>query len=115
MNKLSLSVASLLLAALFINPAFALDKSSVAAVNVKKITQKQYQEHLKLLASQAPQGKKQAPINRQAVLNDLINKEVLLQEAKKKNLHKDKTVKAQLEKIKNNLLIQSLISKSPAG
>lgn len=115
MNKLSLSVASLLLATLFTNSAFALDKNSVAAVNGKKITQKQYQAHLKSLTSQAPQGKQQAPINRQAVLNDLINKEVLLQEAKKKNLHKDKKVKEQLEKIKSNLLIQALISKSPAA
>ena len=43
MNKLSLSVASLLLAALFTNSAFAVDKNTVAAVNGKKITQKQYQ------------------------------------------------------------------------
>jgi len=50
MNKISLSVASLLLAALFTNSAFALDKNSVAAVNGKNITQKQYQAHLKLLA-----------------------------------------------------------------
>ena len=38
--------------------------------NGKKITQNQYQAHLKLLASQAPKGKQQAPINRQAVLNN---------------------------------------------
>jgi len=114
MNKLTLSAASLLLVTLFSSSAFALDKNTVASVNGKKISQKQYQEHLKLLSSQAPQGKK-APINRQAVLNDLINKEVLLQEAKKKKLDKDKKVKAQLAKIKKNLMVQALLSKSPAA
>ena len=114
MNKLTLSAASLLLATFFANSAFALDKDAVAAVNGKKITQKQYQDHLKLLSSQNRQGN-QAPINRQAVLNDLINKEVLLQEAKKKKLDKDKKVKEQLRKLKENLMVQALLSKSPAA
>ncbi|MCW9031940.1 MAG: peptidylprolyl isomerase [Gammaproteobacteria bacterium] len=114
MKKLTLSAASLLLVTLFTNTAFALDKNTVASVNGKNISQKQYEEHLKLLSSQAPQGK-QAPINRQAVLNDLINKEILLQEAKKKKLDKDNQVKVQLEKIKNNLMVQVLLSKSPAA
>ena len=114
MNKLTLSAASLLLVSLMTNSAFALDKNTVASVNGKNISQKQYEEHLKLLSSQAPQGK-QAPINRQAVLNDLINKEILLQEAKKKKLDKDKKVRAQLKKIKNNLMVQALLSRSAAA
>jgi peptidyl-prolyl cis-trans isomerase C len=114
MNKLTLSAASLLLATFFTSSAFALDKDTVAAVNGKKITQAQYQEHLKLLSSQNRQGN-QAPINRQAVLNDLINKEILLQEAKKKKLDKDKKVTAQLKKVKENLMVQVLLSTSPAA
>ena len=115
MNKISLSVASLLLATLFTNSAFALGKNSVAAVNGKNITQKQYQEHLKQRQAQsAKQGKKTAPISRQVILDELINREVLLQQAKKLKLDKDKKIKSQLEQLKNNLLIQALISKSPA-
>lgn len=116
MNKITLSVASIMLAALFTNSAFALGKNSVAAVNGKNITQKQYQNHLKQRQAQnAQQGKKATPVNRQVILDELINREVLLQEAKKKKLHKDKKVKAQLEQLKNNLLIQALIAKSPAA
>jgi len=116
MNKLNISVASILLATLFTNSAFALDKNSVAAVNGKNITQKQYQAHIKQRAAQSQQqGQQAAPVNRQVILDELINREVLLQEAKKKKLHKDKKVKAQLEQLKNNLLIQALIAKSPAA
>lgn len=114
MNKITLSAASILLVSLLSNSAFALDKSSVAAVNGKNISQKQYQAHLKQRQAQAPKGK-QAPVNRQVVIDELINREVLLQEANKLKLHKDKKIKAQLEQLKNNLLIQALISKSPAS
>lgn len=116
MNKLSLTVASVLLASLFTQSAFALGKNDVAAVNGKSITQKEYQAHLKQRQAQAAQqGKQAAPMDRKLILDELINREVLLQEAKKKNLHKDKKVKAQLEQVKNNLLIQALIAKSPAA
>ena len=116
MNKITLSAASILLATLLSNSAFALGKNSVAAVNGKDITQKQYQEHLKQRQAQsAQQGKKAAPISRQVILDELINREVLLQQAKKLKLNKDKKIKAQLEQLKNNLLIQALIAKSPAA
>ena len=114
MNNITLSAASILLATLLSNSAFALGKNDVAAVNGKKITQKQYQAHLKQRQAQSQKGK-QAPVNRQAVIDELINREVLLQEAKKLKLHKDKKLKAQIEQLKNNLLIQTLISKSPAA
>ncbi len=112
MNKITLSAASILLATLLSNSAFALGKNSVAAVNGKNITQKQYENHLKQRQA-AAKGKK-VSTNRQVILDELINREVLLQEAKKLKLDKNKKVKAQLELLKNNLLIQALISKSPA-
>ena len=116
MNRITLSAASILLATLLSNSAFALGKNSVAAVNGKNITQKQYEQHLKQRQAQsAQQGKKAAPINRQVILDELINREVLLQQAKKLKLDKDKKLKAQLELLKNNLLIQALIAKSPAA
>jgi len=117
MNKLALSVASILLATLFTHSAFALDSKSVAAVNGKKISQKQYETLLRQVQAKAQQGKqgKQAPINRQVILDELINREVLFQEAKKKKLDKDKQVLAILKQQKRNLLIQKLLSDSPAA
>lgn len=114
MNTIKISLASVLLTSLLSTSAFALDKNTVASVNGKKITQKQYQAHLKQRQTQNKKGK-QAPINRQVIIDELINREVLLQEAKKLKLNKDKKVKAQLEQVKNNLLIQALISRSPAA
>ena len=116
MNKITLSAASILVATLLSNSAFALGKNSVAAVNGKNISQKQYESHLKQRqALSAKQGKKSAPVNRQVILDELINREVLIQEAKKLKLDKNKKVKEQLEQLKANLLIQTLISKSPAA
>ena len=114
MNRLTLSAASILLATLLSNSAFALDKNTVASVNGKKITQKQYQAHLKQRQAKNSKGQ-QTPVNRQLILDELINREVLLQEAKKLKLDKDKKIKAQLEQLKSNLLIQALIARSPAS
>lgn len=114
MNKFILIVASFLIVTLSVTSAYALDSKSVAAVNGKKISQKQYQAHLKQLQARNPQGK-QAPINRQIILDELINREILLQQAKKLKLHKDKKVAALIEQQKNNILIQALLSKSPAA
>ncbi len=115
MNRITLSAASILLAALLSNSAFALGKNTVAAVNGKNITQKQYQAHLKQRQAQNPKGKQTAPVSRQVILDELINREILLQEAKRLKLHKDKKVLKQLEQQKANILIQTLISRSPAA
>lgn len=115
MNKLTLGVASILLATLSSSTVFALGKNSVASINGKNITQKQYETHLKQRQAKNKNGQKAAPVNRQALLDELINREVLLQEAKKLKLHKDKKVIEQLKFFENNLLIQALISRSPAS
>ena len=116
MNKITLSATSILLATLLSNSALALGKNTVAAVNGKNISQKQYQAHLKQRQAQSAQsGKQSAPVNRQVVLDELINREILLQEAKKLKLHKDKKILAQLKQQNDNLLIQALISRSPAS
>ncbi len=114
MNKLTLSGASFLLATLFTHSAFALDANSVAAVNGKKISQKQYKTLLRQIQAKSQQGK-QAPVNRQIILDELINREVLFQEAKKKKLDKNKQVRAILKQQKRNLLIQKLLADSPAA
>lgn len=113
MNKLSLSLASILLVTLTTGTAYALDSKSVAAVNGKKISQAEYKKFLQQVTAQT-KGKP-GSVNRQVILDELINREVLLQEAKKKNLHKDKKVVEILKQQKNNLLIQTVISKSPAA
>ena len=114
MNKLTLSLASILLATLSSGSAFALDEKSVAAVNGKNITQEQYKNLLKQVTAQSPKGQ-QGSVNRQLILDELINREVLLQESKKLKLHKDKKVLAVLKQQKDNLLIQTVISRSPAA
>ena len=114
MNKLTLTLASVFLATLFSTSAFALDAKSVASVNGVKITTKEYQDHLKQREAQNPKGK-QAPLNRQLILNELINREILLQEANKLKLHKDKKVLQLIEQAKANILVQALISRSPAA
>jgi len=112
MNKLTLSIASLLVATLSTTSVYALDANTAAKVNGKKISETQYQNHLKLLTSQTPKGQ-QAPNNRQQILNDLINREILLQEAKKLKLDKNKKVLAQIEQTKANIMIQALLAQSP--
>ena len=114
MNKLSLSLAGILLVTITASSAFALDANTVASVNGKNITQQDYQQHLKSRAAQNPKGK-QAPINRQQVLDELINREIILQEARKLKLDKKKEVKAQIELQKNNILIQALFAQSPVA
>lgn len=115
MNKLIISAASILLITLSSGTASALDSKSVASVNGKKISQKQYQAHLKARQAQNQNGQQAAPVNRQVILDELINREVLLQEAKKLKLHKKKKIKAQIKQQKDNILIQALITRSPAA
>ena len=114
MNKLTLSLASILLASLTSGSVFALDAKSVASVNGKKISQAEYKKFLKQVTAQAPKGQ-QGSVNRQVILDELINREVLLQESKKLKLHKDKKVLAVLQQQKDNFLIQTVISRSPAA
>jgi peptidyl-prolyl cis-trans isomerase C len=115
MKKFTFTLAGILLFALSSSSVFALSKNTVATVNGKKITQKQYQAHLKLRQAQKPKGQQQAPVSRQAILDELINREVLLQKAKKLKLHKDKKVITQLKQLKDNVLIQAVLSQSPAS
>lgn len=111
MKKITYHIMCLLIAALYSSSSLALGKGVIAKVNGVKITQKQYQQQLKFIQSQNPKGN-QSPVSRQLVINDLITREILLQEAKKLKLHKDKKVKAILKLQKNNVLIQTLISRN---
>jgi peptidyl-prolyl cis-trans isomerase C len=101
--------------ALLSQTAFALNADTVASVNGVNITQKEYEEHMKQRAAAQNQQGQQVPVDRKMVLDELINREILIQEAKKLKLDKDKAVVAQLANLKKNLLIQALITRSPAA
>lgn len=115
MKLLRISTACLLTASMATGSAFALDANSVASVNGKKITNKEYQAHLKNRQLQNQKSRQQLPISRQIILDELINREILLQEAKRLKLHKDKKLVEQVNQYKNGLLIQALVAKSPAA
>ena len=114
MYKLTTRLTSILLIAFASQSAFALGANVVASVNGVKITQQQYEQHLKMRSARNPRGK-QAPLSRQVILDELINREILLQEAKKLKLNKDKRVKEEIENARKNILIQALIAHSPAA
>ena len=61
-------------------PALAADKT-VATVNGKKISEKQLDQFASILQKKNPRFDPKS--NRQAIINQLVNREVLLQEAKK--------------------------------
>lgn len=101
-----------LIAAISVTAAFtpAVLAAPVATVNGKEITQKQYESYLQ----QRGAGQK-TPVNRQMVINELISRELLLQEAANLKLEKDKKVKYELEMARKNLLIKNVIARSPVA
>lgn len=110
MNKMIYSSAVLVLS-LLSSSIYAAD--SVATVNGTKISQKTYEAYLKQRMAQHPNAQLQN--NRTAVINELVNRELLYQEAKKMGLHKDKALQEQIEQQRVNLLIQAAISRSPVA
>lgn len=81
----------------------------VAIVNGEPISQKTYENYLKFRSQQ--QNGQGGQVSRQALINELVNRELLLQEAKKKGVEKDPEVAFQLEQLHNDFLIQAVISK----
>ena len=86
----------------------AADKA-VATVNGKTIGQDVYEHYLKQANSRpnAPKG----GVNREMIINELVNRELLYQAAVKEKLDKDKDVKFQLDQLRINTLIQGLLGK----
>ncbi len=82
--------------------ANAADKP-VAIVNGKPISQKTYNIFLRNLQQQQPQ----LAGNRQMLINELISRELLYQDAKKKKLDKDEDVAFTLKQLQKNALIQA--------
>lgn len=78
----------------------------VATVNGKAISQELYQAMLKTAQKQNPQ----LAGNRSLLINELVTRELLYQDAMRKKLDKDKDVKFVLDQIRMNTLIQANIA-----
>jgi peptidyl-prolyl cis-trans isomerase C len=79
---------------------------NAAIVNNKPIPKKTLDEFLAALAAQ---GRAETPELRKQALDDLINREVFVQEAEKRGLMRNADVVKQLENVKRDLMIRALI------
>jgi peptidyl-prolyl cis-trans isomerase C len=94
-----------IISALAVNPAFAEDKSA-AMVNGVSIPQARVDMRVKIAASQ---GQADSPELRKAVRDDMINLEVLAQEAKKMGLDKDSEVIQQTALAEQSVLVGAFV------
>jgi peptidyl-prolyl cis-trans isomerase C len=104
LNTRKLAIMAIL-AALAINPAFAEDKSA-ALVNGVSIPQSRIDHGVK---GATAQGQLDTPELRKAVREDIINLEVLAQEAVKLGLDKDVEVKLQIELAQQSILVSAFL------
>jgi peptidyl-prolyl cis-trans isomerase C len=96
------------------NKAQPLQKKELARVNDRRIRLDEFEQEME----QLPQFYKLQMVSeegRKKFLQDLINQELLLQEAKKKGLDKDKKILANLERLKKGLVINALIEELCEG
>jgi len=93
---------------LFSFNAYSADKA-VATVNGKPIYKQTYEAYVAHKKKQDP--KFDAVKNKETLIQELINRELMLQDAKRLKLEKDKDVLFQLEQYRIDLLIKHAISK----
>jgi peptidyl-prolyl cis-trans isomerase C len=107
MLKVSHLAAMLLAGAIVSAPAHAQKASPVATVNGQAISQNTYNA---FIAQQKAQGTPDSPELQNAVKEELIRRELLVQEAKKKGLDKNTEVQGQIELARQAVLIQAYLS-----
>ena len=107
MLKVSHLAAMLVAGALVSAPAFAQKGNAVATVNGQAISQNTYNA---FIAQQKAQGTPDSPELQKAVKEELIRRELLVQEAKKKGLDKNSEVQGQIELARQAVLIQAYLS-----
>jgi len=95
-------------------PAFAADKV-VATVNKAKITELDVQQFSKMMKMKNPKFDETNPRARTAIINNLVNMEVLFQEAKKNKLDKNPDVAFVLRQQEMELLSNALVQKQIGG
>ena len=105
MLKTGIFAALAVFCALAINPAFAEDKSA-AMVNGISIPQSRIDLRVKAAAAQ---GQPDSPDLRKAIREDMINLEVLTQEAKKNKLDKNPEVIEQIELAHQSVLVGAYV------
>ncbi len=103
-----MTLGSLLVAATLPISGFAADEP-VAVVNGKPITQKTYDFYLRQLQAERPNANLAG--NRQLIINELVKRELLYQDAVKKKLDKDPEVAFALEQLRMNTMIQANVGK----
>ena len=111
MNKTfsHLLISGLMLATI---PNWAAAGNTVATVNGKPISQKSYDFYLAQAMQRSSKNKQgQGGINREAIINELVNRELLHQAAIKEKVENDETVAFQIKQLKVDALIQGLINK----
>jgi peptidyl-prolyl cis-trans isomerase C len=106
MLKLSRLAALLVAGAIISAPAFAEGKS-VATVNGKPISQNAYDA---FLAEQKAQGAPDSAELKNAVKEELIRREIIVQEAKNKKLDAKPDVQGQIELAKQAVLIRAFLA-----
>jgi peptidyl-prolyl cis-trans isomerase C len=79
---------------------------NAAIVNNKPISKRTLDEFMAALAAQ---GRQETPDLRKQALEDLINREVFVQEAEKRGLMRNPDVVKQMENVKRDLMIRALI------
>jgi peptidyl-prolyl cis-trans isomerase C len=87
--------------------AHAADSKEIASVNGKSITQQDYDQFL----SENTKGNS-GQINRQQVINELVSRELVYQDAIKKGIDKDPEVLQKLEAVKLSLIIGAALDKA---
>jgi peptidyl-prolyl cis-trans isomerase C len=90
-------------------PAWAqtLPSGAVATVNGEPISQSMFEQNLR---ANLAQGVKDTPQLRQAVKEELINRELMAQQAEKLGLDKTPEAKLQLKQLRENLLVEMLLA-----
>lgn len=102
---------SVLIAAVWLIAGNSMADEVVATVNGTKITAKQLEMHMRLLSSMT----KQQVDNKKAALDDMIDREILHQEVKKKKLDKNSELKYLAEFQTRELFSKALLKQSPVG
>lgn len=106
MAKISKFAALAIMGALAVNPAFAAEDKSAAMVNGISIPQSRVDMRVKAAVAQ---GQPDSPELRKAVRDDMINLEVMVQEANKLGLNKNDEVVQQTELAKQSVLVGAFV------
>ena len=107
-----LAVPFVAAAALSATPAFAADGKVLATVNGKAITEQDMQRYVR-------NNQKGEAMDEQSLLNEMISRELVYQDALKKGLDKDPGVQEQIENLRTNIILgaalEQAVQSQPVG